>query len=62
MDKNFIDKFTFIFGVLQTFLLMLGVIIGLVYMVHFSYQSGALEERVTVLEIQNPIGGDRVQN
>jgi len=55
MDKNFMDKFTFIFGVIQTLLLLLGVVIGFVYIVSFAYKFGVLDERVSILEDQNPI-------
>jgi len=58
MDRNFMDKFNFIFGVIQTCALVIGIIVGFIYVAHFSYQMGQLEERVNVLEEMNPIKGD----
>lgn len=55
MDKNFIDKFSFIFGTIQTFLVILGFVLGLMYVAHLSYTLGEMEDRLRVLELQNPI-------
>jgi len=55
MDKNFMDKFNFIFGVIQTCMLMVGITIMLIFIAHFSYSLGVIESKISVLEEQNPI-------
>jgi len=55
MDKNFMDKFNFIFGVIQSVLLIIGLIVAFIYVAQFSYTLGEMEERINNLELLNPI-------
>jgi len=57
MNRNFMDRFNFIFGVIQTCALVVGIIVGFVYIAQFSYELGRMETRINVLELQNPLKG-----
>lgn len=55
MDKNFMDKFNFIFSTIQSVFLLIAVIVAFVYVAKFSYILGEMKDRIHVLELQNPI-------
>ena len=55
MDKNFMDRFNFIFGTVQTVLLIVAIVIAFTYVAKFSHSLGSIETRISILELQNPI-------
>jgi len=61
MDKNFMDKFNFIFGTVQTVLIIVGLIVALYTVSKFSYVLGRLEMRVGVLEDVTPLGQEHIR-
>jgi len=55
MDKNFMDKFTFIFSTIQSVMLIVGILVGFIFTAKFSGDFSDIKARVHFLELQNPI-------
>jgi len=55
MDKNFMDKVNFVFGLVRSILLIIAMIVGAAVIIQFSYTLGEMKDRIHVLELQNPI-------
>lgn len=55
MDRNFIDKFNFIMRTIQSFILLVAVIVAFIYVAKFSYRLGIIESKISVLEEMVPL-------